>query len=316
MVDHLKIARSADKLPIVDADALGERFRPGEWLDRRQKNLSNFTVISGCYQRDAPVQGRWYSERLHYFDMCLAVRPAETKIKFEERFQAAKSIGEVFFVPARNSFIGESGAGRQRNLFIFLDAHPLSDDEFLLSNTLNDIPLTALHECVDLRSESIKQILQNIARELYDPGFGSEVMLEGLGLTLLTETARLLKEQRKPVDRKGGLSPRAVRLIRERVMEGETWPSISELAQLCGLSRRHLMRAFYEETGQTVGAFVQQAVIEHARQLLQATDTPIGLVANRVGFTNAAAFSTAFRRATGESPRNYRQRHSTLRLFD
>lgn len=314
MAVHLNIARSSDGLPVARTHDLGEQFHPGEWLDRRQKDLSCFTAISGCYQRNVPVQGKWHSDSMHYFDMCLDVRPAQTRIRFEERFKGSEAIGEIFFVPAKNPFLGEGGVGQQRNLFIFLDAHPLSDDEWDLSRSLEDMPLTALHECTDLRSENIRQILRKIARELYEPGLGSDVMLEGLGLTLLTETARLLREQRALPNKQGGLSPRAMRLIKDRVVQGEALPSITELAQLCGLSRRHLMRAFRQETGQTVGDFVQRMAIERARRLLQTTDTPIGLVAGAVGFTNAAAFSTAFRRATGESPRYYREQQRAMRV--
>jgi AraC family transcriptional regulator len=78
------------------------------------------------------------------------------------------------------------------------------------------------------------------------------------------------------------------------------------LARLCGLSRRQLVRAFRAETGQTIGGYIQASVIARAKRLLQDTNAPVSEIAAEVGFTNPAAFSTAFRRACGSSPRDYR----------
>lgn len=307
------IVKRAGRPTVVSASCLDERFNPGEWLDRRQKQLACFTAITGSYRRSAPVRGQWYSEDLHYFDLCLDVRPAQTRVRFTDRSRVPQAIGEVFFVPAGNAFAGESCEGSQRNLFLFLNTAPSHGDDWERPVKKDGISLAALHQCTDLRSGSIRRILHGIAREIYDPGFGSDVMLEGLGLMLMGETARLLRDEQLSARRKGGLSPRASRLIRDRMMDGTTLPSIAELADLCGLSQRHLMRAFREETGQTLGAFVQQAAIERACQLLRTTDCPVSAVAHTSGFTNAAAFSTAFRRTTGETPRDYRQRHRAWR---
>jgi transcriptional regulator GlxA family with amidase domain len=81
---------------------------------------------------------------------------------------------------------------------------------------------------------------------------------------------------------------------------------IAELAELCGLSRRQFTRAFREETGQTISSYLQNLTLQRAKTLLCETDEPIQVIAAKVGFSCASAFTIAFSRATGSSPRTYR----------
>ncbi len=152
----------------------------------------------------------------------------------------------------------------------------------------------------------MQAVLTRILREVAQPGFASELLLEGLSLTLLAETARLLHRLRERHFRKGGLSLRRLKAIEERVRQGGRTTSIAELAALCQLSRRHLIRAFRTETGETIGGFVQRLTTERAKSLLGATKKPVSVIATELGFATGAAFSAAFHRATGQAPRDFR----------
>jgi AraC family transcriptional regulator len=66
------------------------------------------------------------------------------------------------------------------------------------------------------------------------------------------------------------------------------------------------MRAFREQTGRTIGDFLQDEMLNRAKHLLHETDDSIADVAARIGFRSATSFSTAFRREIGESPRAFR----------
>ncbi|MCK9564252.1 MAG: helix-turn-helix transcriptional regulator, partial [Bacteroidales bacterium] len=219
-------------------------------------------------------------------------------------------LGEVIFVPAGHRYAGGGGAGIQRNLFLFLDASQGLDDEGDFERLAPIRP----HDCMNLRCDRIRFLLTQISRELYEPGFASELMLEGLGTTLLAETLRLLHQKRQRELGRGGLSPTHMRLINELVRDSEVMPSLGDIANTCQLSRRHLMRAFRQETGQTVGEFVQRLAIEKAMTLLRETDQLVAAIAAAAGFASPSAFSTAFRRITGESPREYRARQRALMI--
>jgi len=56
-----------------------------------------------------------------------------------------------------------------------------------------------------------------------------------------------------------------------------------------------------------VTAAIARAQVVRAQRLLVTTDLPLKTVAAHLGFKRAGSFSTAFRRATGVSPRLYRQ---------
>lgn len=283
---------------------LSNTYQPGQWLDRHSIDTRAFSALSGSYQRDKVVTGTWHNPHLHYFDMRLANRPAQSKGRFDDAFDTMQPLGDILFVPAGCKFSGAGGTGKQRNLFVFLAADPESGETALLQELMTPARLS---ECLDLRSSRIKTLLKQISRELYQPGFASELMLEGLGTTLLAEVIRLFHHKHEQIGRRGGLSPRAMHLIKNRIADGERPPSLAELATLCQLSQRHLLRAFQEETGQTPGHFVKQRMMEKAGQLLRHSDLQISQIAEIVGFTNAAAFSTAFRRTTGYSPRQFRE---------
>lgn len=80
-----------------------------------------------------------------------------------------------------------------------------------------------------------------------------------------------------------------------------------ELARALAVSRTRLDRAFAADLGSSVQKELARMRIDEARHLLAAPDRPIADVARRVGFSSPAYFSSAFRAATGLSPRAYRK---------
>lgn len=283
-------------------DYLSSNFSPGRWLDRRQVSVSSFTAISGSYERQAPISGGFYTNEAHFFDLRLAARTPTAHGRLADYVIEPQPLGELSFVPAGHRYAGGGGAGLQRTLFLFLDARQGLEDEGDFERLAPVDP----HDCMNLRYDRIRLLLAQISRELYEPGFASELMLEGLGTTLQAETLRLLHQKRQRKLGRGGLSPTHMRLINELVRDSEIMPSLDDIASTCQLSRRHLMRAFRQETGQTVGEFVRCLAIEKAMTLLKDSDQPVATIASIVGFTNPSAFASAFRRISGQSPRQYR----------
>src|SRR3546814_10190950 len=100
----------------------------------------------------------------------------------------------------------------------------------------------------------------------------------------------------------GGLAVWQLRRIDERIAGDPLPPSLNELAQLCGISPRHLTRAFRASRGCSIGEHLAAHRIEQSRQML-AAGSGVKAVAYTLGFTAPSNFAAAFRRATGESPR-------------
>ena len=286
-----------------DPRYINEKFTPGRWLERRQIDVPSCTVVSGSYKRENPVVGGFQTEDVHFFDFSLAGRPEDAKGYLVDFFKIPQPLGEINFIPAGHRYVGGSGWGTQNNLFVFLNARALREEDEPMAEVL---PSPALQSFMNLHSNRIRFLLTQINRELYNPGFASELMVEGLAITLLAETTRLLKQAESTFTVRGGLSPSALRKIKDRALDGGKPPSLLELATMCNLSRRHLTRAFRESTGQTIGQFIQQIAMNRAAYLLRETDQPVAIIAQELGFATTSAFSTAFRRFTGESPREFR----------
>lgn len=65
-------------------------------------------------------------------------------------------------------------------------------------------------------------------------------------------------------------------------------PSVATLADMFGVSRQHLCRAFKQHLGVTIGQYSLALRIDHARGLLWSTDMPICEVAAETGFADQA----------------------------
>lgn len=83
---------------------------------------------------------------------------------------------------------------------------------------------------------------------------------------------------------------------------------VPELAARCGLATRTFNRRFRAATGTTPLAFMRQARLELARDLLRQSNLTIGEVAHRCAYPDAAYFSRSFASATGSTPQQYRAR--------
>ncbi|MDE5953819.1 MAG: helix-turn-helix domain-containing protein [Duncaniella sp.] len=87
--------------------------------------------------------------------------------------------------------------------------------------------------------------------------------------------------------------------------------NVEKLCQEVGLSRAHLNRKMKELFGLTPSEFIRNVRLRKACELLRQPDIDISQIAYSVGFSSQPHFSTAFKRFTGISPTEYRQRNST-----
>jgi AraC family transcriptional regulator len=293
--------------PTQDTGVVIDRFPNGRRLALNRVDTATLTSVVSDYDRDHPVSGVWHSESLHYLDLSVSGRPKGAWGRFPDAFSELERVGKMLFIPAGHRYSGQGGSGRQRSITVFFHAPAQFEDDPIFGEELEPV----LRNCVHLQGSTVTDLMIRIGRETEEPGIASKLILEGLGLTLLGEAARLLHGLRSGRAYKGGLATWRLKLIEERIRNEGSLSTITELATLCGMSPRHLIRAFRQQTGHTIGSFVQQITIERARQLLAETDNSIKVVAAKLGFSSSAAFATAFRRSCGLSPREFRTNRPT-----
>ncbi len=82
--------------------------------------------------------------------------------------------------------------------------------------------------------------------------------------------------------------------------------SIADMAAVVHMSQFHFARAFKTATGQSPHRYLTQRRMEQAKVLLSVTRLSVAEVAYRVGFYNTSHFTAQFRKATGTTPKAYR----------
>ncbi len=79
--------------------------------------------------------------------------------------------------------------------------------------------------------------------------------------------------------------------------------SLDDLASAANLSKSHFKTEFKKQTGQSTGQYLMMRRMEKARALLTRTDLPIGIVAERVGYTSPSAFTRRYSSYFGKPPK-------------
>jgi AraC family transcriptional regulator len=213
-----------------------------------------------------------------------------------------KRIGEVFFLPAGQVVHAQSSCRHQYS--VVCNFHP-GAAELYGSQTLQwtDARLVA---SLNITNSSIRSLLSRIAEELRNPRFAGDSLIQMMAGQIGIELTRYLMGVEEP-SCIGGLTSRNLRLIDERLAEDGSSPTLADLATLCGLSVRHLTRAFRISRRRSIGDYIAECRIQRAKLML-ASGMSVKRIAYTLGFSTPAALSTAFRRATGERPRDYLQR--------
>jgi AraC family transcriptional regulator len=167
-----------------------------------------------------------------------------------------------------------------------------------------------LAACVDVRAAGVLDVMERLSIELPRPGVARDTMISGLGLLLLGELARYFANVREgDAPHVGHLAPWQVRRIDDRLADRDRpAPDVGELAALCGVGRRHLMRAFKATTGRTVMEHVERSLFTRAARMLAETGLPLKTISAELGYDHQGSFATAFRRRFGETPSRYRAR--------
>ena len=85
--------------------------------------------------------------------------------------------------------------------------------------------------------------------------------------------------------------------------------SVDMIAEEVGISRVHLHRKMKELTGLTPHDFIRNIRMKKAATLLSSGDMNVSEIMYACGFSNAASFSTVFKKMYGMSPREYMNEH-------
>jgi two-component system response regulator YesN len=131
---------------------------------------------------------------------------------------------------------------------------------------------------------------------------------------LLAQVAQALKtlEDEPAAPDAAALTGRAVIRRAQEYLEAyyaDQETSLDTLAEHLGLTPAYLSKLFKSETGRNYSEALADLRIDRAKHLLLTTNLRSSEVGDRVGYSNPQYFATAFRKATGHSPSEFRELH-------
>ena len=81
-----------------------------------------------------------------------------------------------------------------------------------------------------------------------------------------------------------------------------------DLADFCGITRKHFTALFRKETGKTVTQYITDARCKRAAELLENAQLLIQEISHYVGYEDTNYFARVFKNSVGLSPQEYRKR--------
>jgi AraC family transcriptional regulator of arabinose operon len=254
---------------------------------------SHLVVTDAGYFPEARAHGMARPEGVPQSVVLVCVRGAGWCVVDGVRHEVAA--GQVVVVPPDTPHeYGAGDAAPWTLWWLHLDGRDLA--EFLrvagLSAAAPVRQLSDVYRVVAL----IEEVVQAMER---DQTFASVLAASGAAWHLM---ALLCSERRVGSPRESAVE-QAQEYLRQHVTERV---SVDELAALARLSPSHFAARFKQETGSTPLRYQTQLRMARARELLDTTDLPVGLVADRVGYVDPFYFSRQFRAVHGLTPVAYR----------
>ncbi|MBB3982279.1 AraC family transcriptional regulator [Sphingobium fontiphilum] len=237
----------------------------------------------------------------YYLDFSIGPRCPASRFFKSER-QLADPPGDIVFLPKGGAFATLSEPG-EHSLLCLTFANERAMQLF------EDDSVAHLSPCQDVQIGRVRQGLARLVEELRNPGFGQDILLESMALMLVVELCRHFRSAQYDDRSAHGQMPGwRLRRVKDRIeadLAGSL--SVADLAAEIRTSPRHLIRTFKATTGTTLTDYIAGRRIVRAQEQLAHEDLMIKMIAGNCGFQSAAAFSAAFRKATGMTPREYRE---------
>jgi AraC family transcriptional regulator len=282
-----------------------ERFGVERFAIDRRVETADTAVDIRRFKWVAPSSGV-FSPARHYLDYSLTPQTRRSLLK-AEAWPEARYSGDILYLPPGHAYWGKPAMQERRLLCLALG------DRFLADVFEDDRRLDSLMPCADVQSGSLRRLLEALAAELMAPGFASDTLVDAMLTGVAVELVRHLRGEYPSRSDASRANSRQLRTITDYVMDHlSTTINIADIARECGMSTRHVARSFRDATGISLGDYVARSRIAFAKELLASAQVQIKEISGRCGFSSTSAFSASFRKATGSTPKEFRQ--GTARL--
>src|SRR5262249_44483220 len=178
---------------------------------------------------------------------------------------------------------------------------------FMCDSPDADLLVSLLPTLVHVRGiERLSTLVRLVGEEAKEQRSGRDLVLSRLVEVLLVEALRTTETDDAPAGLLRGLSDARL-AIAIRDMHGDparSW-TVAQLAKAAALSRSAFFDRFVRAVGMPPMEYLLAWRMAIAKQLLRRHDVGLDEVAERVGYSSATTFSTAFSRHVGQPPGRY-----------
>lgn len=214
---------------------------------------------------------------------------------------------------------------RLGDTFLFnLNENPTVDLDTPFDSLRFYVPQTALNEMADksgiprVKGLHTRQLgerdlimygfAQALAGAMAHPGDGSAMFCDYIALAFFSHIVNAYSGLAIKQFARGGLAPWQLRRAYEFIDANlGNDPSISEVADQCGLSSSYFSRAFKRESGFSPHRWLMKRRVERAKELLREPGLQHAEIAQICGFVDQSHFARVFSRSEGCSPGRWRR---------
>ena len=155
------------------------------------------------------------------------------------------------------------------------------------------------------RNQTLLAPLRALERAQASPGFGQQMLEQALVCQILIELARGMQQQALSFASASVMDEKIAAILQYLACHLTEKLSIDDLAAQFYISKYHMMRRFRAQTGYTIHAYLTGKRLMLAREKISG-GMPVMEAACQSGFGDYSAFSRAYRRQFGQTPRSAR----------
>lgn len=212
--------------------------------------------------------------------------------------------GKFSFVPAGHAYKEwQKLSAPYQAMYLWFDPQHLPSDR--AANCLEALRTPRLF----FDDPVLRQTALKLMRLIENSSAERSVWFDALGVVLLHDLVQPTSVSRQSSSAvRGGLAAWQERLLIDYIEQNVAKRiSLAELAQLVRLSTYHLCRAFKQSFGVPPHQYHIGLRMQRAQELLSTTGRSMTEIGFALGFSDSSSFSTAFRKAIGVRPTEYRR---------
>lgn len=252
------------------------------------------------------AKGQNWNSRNNFYSCIGKPKPSHTLLWFKNcNAKITDSAGNILL--AEKNQIAYMSKGIEYTVEFF-DTAPNQDDSVVIHFQLKNVsgeeiaPTLIPRICIKNVDASLALAIDSATEE-----FNKNIVCLPIITSVIYEILGLAcqRQRRRVVNRKYKYISEGI-----EIMESNSDKSLSEIAEICGVSEGYFRKLFREYSGENPIDFRQKHRIEKAKQLLLLDTHSIGEIAEELHFSDIYHFSKTFKKITGLSPLQYIKQNS------